>query len=256
MLACGATVIGNKPFLRLLCYCDELGSLQGAALMSHHTSQPASHPTDEPDEDDEWYEESWAPVVDLIEDGEWPSNEELARRLSNGWLIPKIVREVIADRIQRKDLRSRGRPTRAMPLKLVWARIAFAHLRHRISAARKNPQRTDSDLIRKFEKEPGTPKELALEEIADRYEMNPETLRYWFYSAPERGRHVSKADLSTEPPSPPVDWETVRFLIQTRDRAYRTRVTPATRTSLADAVRRDPDPPEEILQFVRTLLRR
>jgi hypothetical protein len=87
--------------------------------MSDHTSQPASHQTDEPDEDNEWYDESWAPVVDLIEDGEWVPNEELTRRLSNGWLIPRIAREVIADRVERKELRPGGRPTRAMPFKLV-----------------------------------------------------------------------------------------------------------------------------------------
>ena len=232
-----------------------LGPSKAQLPMSDHTSQPASQPILDPDDDDEWYEESWAPVVDLIEDGEWVPNEELTRRLWNGWLIPRIAREVIAARIERKDARPRGQPKKAMSLNLAFSRIAFRHLRTQIRNARRSGAAA-SDSVKVLAQEWGTPKDLALEEVAERFGINPETLRYWFYSAPDRGRRLSKADLSTEPPSPPVDWEAVRSLIQTRHGAYRTRLMPAARTSLADAVRRDPDPPEDILQFVRTLLRR
>lgn len=129
-------------------------------------------------------------------------------------MIPRIVREVIADRIEGKVARRRGRPKKAMSLTHVFARIAFRHLRRQIQAARRGSG-SASDSAKTLAQEWGTPKDLVLEEVAGRFDMESETLRYWYYSAPERGRKLQKADRSTEPPSPPVAWEAVRLLIQT-----------------------------------------
>lgn len=111
-------------------------------------------------------------VLALLNAGEKPTDEELAKALrcvNEGFDVPAKLLLYVADRLTGAHKPGRGRPTdrdekrqaaesRAMRIAVLFSRVNMEHARH-LHAGRRNPR------------------ELAINEVADDYNMTAEALR-------------------------------------------------------------------------------
>ena len=135
---------------------------------------------------DEFGPESWRPIIMAIEAGRDVSNERLAAALRGNQKIPAEVRALIADRLQGKGVRKRGRPIKNS-LKERLKRDIIQHVYKQCYA-------TIQDEKCNGEGEVGSPTELAFETTAEACadlfieEITPATVKNIIYpSRPRKG---------------------------------------------------------------------
>ena len=114
--------------------------------------------------------DSWVTITERIERKDYPSDEEIAKRLRGSRPIPPIARNYIADRITGKIKLPRGpRPERWKP-RAIGCSVRIRRWHRAYKWMKKRNWRVATA---------GTPYEMALEQVSNESNVSVKTLKKW-----------------------------------------------------------------------------